>query len=76
MKDGFRFGSGCFKCNICGKLTRQTKNTSGVMLCPVCCERTEHENSHADNDFLNDECGYGDNCLIKNYTKEQRWWLK
>ena len=72
-KDGFRVGSGCFKCEICGKLTRQTKDTSGTMLCRECCDRTSHENSHADNDFPNDDCG-DKNCPVQNYTEEQRWW--
>lgn len=72
--DGFRRGSGCFKCRICGKLTRETKYSSGSELCRECEERSEHENSHADNDFPNDDCG-DKNCPVKNYTPEQRWWL-
>ena len=74
MKDGFKVGSGCFKCGKCGKLTRHTPESSGDW-CAKCTYVGEHENSHADQDFPNDDCG-DKNCLVKDYTKEQRWWLK
>lgn len=73
--DGFKRGSGVFTCSVCGKKTRQTNDSLGNDMCRKCEERSGHENSHADNNFPNDDCGEK-NCLIKHYTQEQRWWRK
>jgi hypothetical protein len=73
--DGFKQGSGCFTCMDCGKLTRHTREAHNEELCPQCQFRAEHENSHADCDFPNDDCG-DKNCPIKDYTPEQRWWRR
>lgn len=74
IHDGFRVNSGCFTCKSCGKLTRQVAGCYNKDYCPICQDRLEHENSHADNDFPDDDCGDPE-CPIKAYTKEQRWWL-
>lgn len=43
----FKRGSGCFQCNICGKLTRDTGNGNGdCHLCPKCFEREGLVNEH------------------------------
>ena len=42
MKDGFKKGSGCFPCEDCGKLTRQTDNNT--MLCRECYDNNERMN--------------------------------
>ena len=74
--DGFRAGGrGVYVCGDCGKKTRRTNENVTDDYCIDCEERQMHENSHADNDFKNDDCGDED-CLIKHYTKAQRWWLK
>ena len=73
MKDGFKTGTGCFKCESCGKLTRQSKYNDNPYACGDCNERQMHENSHADNDFENDDCG-DEKCPVKHYTEKQRWW--
>ena len=72
--DGFKVGSGCYKCEDCGKLTRRTKDNVTDDCCVACEEIQMHENSHSDNDFPNDDCG-DSNCPIKHYTEEQKWWL-
>ena len=72
MNNKFKKGSGCFTCDCCDKLTRDTGQWS-KHLCRPCEERLEHENSHSDNDFPNDDCGEK-NCPIKHYTEKQRWW--
>jgi hypothetical protein len=46
--DGFRYGSGCFRCEICGKLTRMTDETSGTRLCIQCCRESMIENAISD----------------------------
>lgn len=74
--DGFKVGSGCFKCAMCEKLTRRRKDDSGSGMCRICEDISMHENVHADNDFPNDLCDDGDECLVKDYTKDKRWWLK
>jgi len=71
--DGFKIGSGCFKCNDCGKLTRKTMDNVTDNTCLICEEIQMHENSHADNDFPNDDCGDPD-CPVKDYPKEKIWW--
>jgi len=73
--DGFKRGSGCYKCSICGKLTRLVKDQSSQDMCFDCEERSMHENSHSDNNYKNDICDWGDKCPIKHYTDKQRWWL-
>jgi len=45
--DGFKCGSGCFHCQICGKLTRQRDNNS--FLCKKCEIKAEDENYENDN---------------------------
>ena len=70
----FRKVVGVFTCDYCKKKTRGVRG-SGTNMCKVCDELTGHENDHADNDYPNDDCGSGHDCLVKNYTKEQRWWL-
>ena len=72
MNNRFKQGSGCFKCQSCGKLTRDVGYNQNY--CPDCQDRLEHENNHADNDYVNDDCGDSE-CPIKHYSKEQRWWL-
>jgi len=74
MNNRFTKGSGCFKCQDCGKTTRNT-GQDNLDYCEPCCERMGHENYHADSDFENDDCGE-DDCPVKHYTKEQRWWVK
>jgi hypothetical protein len=69
---GFRRDSGCFKCQECGKLTRDVD--CNAPYCVKCFDRLGHENSHADNCFANDDCGEK-NCSVKHYTRAQRWWL-
>lgn len=39
---GFRKGSGCFKCEACGKLTRQ--RDSNIRLCSRCEKKMMKEN--------------------------------
>jgi carboxypeptidase C (cathepsin A) len=46
MKDGFKKGSGCFPCILCGKLTRQRDSNSE--LCRKCEEEGEELNYMAD----------------------------
>jgi len=47
--DGFKAGSGCFKCRDCGKMTRDVGGSTGsVQLCPKCYERAGMENEHLD----------------------------
>jgi len=72
-RDGFKVGSGCYKCKDCGKLTRKTRDNVTDDFCLDCEERQMHENSHADNDFTNDDCG-DPNCPVKDYPEEEKWW--
>ena len=44
----FLKGSGCFKCERCGKLTRDTHGC-GTRLCGKCNDYLENYNSHIDN---------------------------
>jgi hypothetical protein len=46
--DGFKRGSGAFKCDICGKMTRETPETSGTHLCGKCYKECIEENRRAD----------------------------
>ena len=41
-KSYFKKGSGCFRCEDCGKLTREID--SGIMLCKDCIDKSEEEN--------------------------------
>lgn len=43
MKDGFKKGSGCFKCEVCGKLTRNTGQGLDVKYCQACYDKMEVE---------------------------------
>lgn len=51
-----RFGrGGCFTCEECGKLTRETGQQSvGMKMCAACIEHGEALNSHMDNDHQSD----------------------
>lgn len=74
--DGFELGrKGCYTCLSCGKRTRKTKDNVTDDYCVACEEIQMHENSHADNHFPNDECGW-DECPVKHYTDKQKWWRK
>lgn len=64
---------GCFKCENCGKLTRDVE--SNYPFCPKCNELMQHENYHADTDLENDDCG-DPNCPVKDYPEEKKWWKK
>jgi hypothetical protein len=39
---------GVFRCDMCGKLTRNTGDNASVGLCPKCCKECEDENARAD----------------------------
>lgn len=74
LNNRFKVGSGCFECINCGKLTRNTGQSSNDM-CAFCEDKSAHENFHSDNDLPNDDCGEV-NCPVKNYSKEEKWWLR
>ena len=41
----FQKGSGCFKCGLCGKLTRQTEGDNvNTVYCSKCIREMEKEN--------------------------------
>lgn len=45
----FRKGTGCYNCDVCGKLTRNTGEQSlGSKTCPKCWEEAGLENEHSD----------------------------
>ena len=58
MTDGFKKGSGCFKCEECGKMTRETSEFPyvGINMCPDCIRRNEHNNYLSDNNIINCDC--------------------
>ena len=62
--DGFKRGQSTFTCIVCKKLTRETWQNTGLELCPACTKDGEHENSHLDGQFPNDDCG-DKNCKFK-----------
>ena len=62
-QDGFT-STGCYKCADCGKLTRETKDNVTNEYCVECEEIQMHENMHSDNDFPNNNCGSGKDCLL------------
>lgn len=48
-KDGFKQGSGCFQCQVCGKRTRDVDGENGpCQLCPRCYYLAGLENEHND----------------------------
>jgi hypothetical protein len=51
MKSSNRFarGSGCFKCTLCGKETRDTGDHGAARFCPLCFEKTICGNGLSDN---------------------------
>jgi len=50
MNNRFRRGTGCFKCEECGKLTRQTDNNTPY--CRKCYEKMEKENEERENEVI------------------------
>lgn len=46
-----------FKCDMCGKLTRNTGDNGGVGLCPQCYSNCEEENRLSDFDVKCKKCG-------------------
>ena len=52
-------GKGTFNCADCGKLTRATVSDNDE-LCPKCFDIAEHENSHSDNGYTSENCGWGE----------------
>lgn len=50
---GFRTGTGCFKCESCGKLTRQVD--TDLPYCQKCINEQELENSYNDGDCTKEE---------------------
>lgn len=62
------YGSGCYKCNSCGKLTRETgEGESSCKLCYTCYEESGYWNAHSDghHEEVKDK-----NCPFCNGTKE------
>jgi len=50
MKARFERGSGCYKCRVCGKRTRETgEGESSIELCRRCYDEAGLENDHSDN---------------------------
>jgi hypothetical protein len=39
---------GVFRCECCGKMTRDTRDNAGFGLCPKCMKECEEENRRAD----------------------------
>ena len=60
----FKRGSGCFKCEICKKLTRDTGQDNAGIYCKSCEDEMYHENEHNDGNYENDDCG-NPNCKFK-----------
>jgi len=49
MGKHFKKGSGCFKCRLCGKLTRDVNGYNGsIELCELCDIKTGAENTLSD----------------------------
>lgn len=45
----FERGSGCYKCELCKKMTRNTGDEGGCNLCAKCYKNCGIENMHSDN---------------------------
>ena len=57
----FAKGSGCYKCRICGKLTRKTGDGAEVLLCESCYDLAGWENAHSDENhkkYPNEHCPF------------------
>ena len=48
----FKAGSGCFKCRMCKRNTRDTGDNGSVELCPQCYELAGYENTVLDGEAL------------------------
>jgi hypothetical protein len=51
MRDGFKRGTGAFRCESCGRLTRKTRETEGCdwNVCPECFDLASFQNGISDN---------------------------
>lgn len=47
-RSGFQFGSGCFKCESCGRNTRDVDGNADCGLCPDCHFLAGLQNGHSD----------------------------
>lgn len=56
----FSKGSGVYKCEECGKLTRDTGEGAEVGMCSKCYQKAEWYNSFQDGDITEEE--YNDEC--------------
>jgi hypothetical protein len=55
MKNTFKKGSGCFKCIVCGKQTRDTEGNGKFKMCASCYQREGDLNTYRDGGMTREE---------------------